>query len=252
MFQLTVSAKTPEELLANLLSAAAAMQSGSYNITGDEVNKGVKARNSDADNEEKTEPTGRRSSRRGVENKSGEDAADEPTSRRSLGACKEKLVDDDEEQAALRAQLITDLQVLADDENAHKAVADALDRVGAKNVHEIASTLLGDFNEDIQPLLAETEEPAGDDAELRAKVITDLADLQDVIDNPEKEGEDIDVTETLKKAYTAASAKPRGMDKDDAPEKGVLTNAKNLDKIAAKDMPHFAAQVSGLIAKYFG
>lgn len=242
MFQLNISAKTPEELLANLISAVSAMQSGSYNIAGAEVNKGVEARNSDADSDDKTEPTGRRSSRRGADNKQGEDAAGEPAGRRARGVSKEKLVDDNEEQAALRAQLVTDLQVLADDESAHKAVADALDRVGAKNVHEIPSTLLGDFNEDIQPLLSEKEQPAENDAEIRAKVITDLADLQDVIDNPENEGEDTDVTETLKAAWKNAGA----------PVRGSVTDGKKLDKIAGKDLPHFAAAVSGLIAKYFG
>lgn len=231
MFQLITTFSTVAELKEKLASTVAQLQEGSsaeYAINAGDV--------SSAEETQAAEPSGRRSSRRDTEENPAE-----TTGRRGRGAAKENPVNDDEEQAALRAQLVTDLQVLADNESAHKAVSDALARVGAKNVHEIASASLGDFNEDIQPLLAETGEPAGDDAEVRAKVITDLVDLQDVIDNPEKEGEDVDVTETLKAAWKNAGA----------PVRGSVTDGKKLDKVSAKALPAFAAEVSKLIAKYF-
>lgn len=240
MFQLITNFSSIAELQEKLTKTVAELQHGaSFSVvkSGD-----TRVNNEENEQQQETEPTGRRSSRRGVDNKPGEDAAAEPTGRRSRGTGKENPVNDNEEQAELRTQLVTDLQVLADDEKAHKAVYDALARVGSKSVHEIPSSLLGDFNEDIQPLLAETDETAGDPAEIRAKVITDLADLQDVIDNPENEGEDTDVTETLKAAWKDAGAAVRGS----------VTDAKKVDKIAATDLPHFAAAVSGLIAKYFG
>lgn len=237
MFQLTISANSPEELNQQLITYVAGLTSGALiDAAKGDLPEAVKQEENEQ--QQDAEPTGRRSSRRNLETSA------ESTGRRGRSAAKENPVNDDEEQAALRAQLVTDLQVLADDEKAHKAVSDALARVGAKNVHEIASASLGDFNEDIQPLLAETDskDTAEDDIEMRAKVITDLKDLQDVIDNPENEGEDTDVTETLKDAWKNAGSAVRGS----------VTDGKKVDKIAAKDLPHFAAAVSGLIEKYFG
>ena len=243
MFQLTISANSPEELLANLLSAVSSMKAGT---TVNIVNT-VQAEPEQPQDEETTaEPVGRRSARRGSENKAGEDAAQEPVSRRSREK-KEELVNDNEEQAALRNQIIADLQILADDEKAHAGVQDALKRVGSKNVSEIPSALLNQFNDDIQALFPEENgdaaEAVEDDSALRLSLVADLKDLSDVIAAPEKPGEDKDVTDTLEKAWAAAGVKFRGKNQ---------TDSNNLQKIPNDKLQEFGETVTKLIAKYFG
>lgn len=177
--KLTVEGTTAEELLSNLIAAANAMSAGAgfslssrglmevapFNKEGDYSD--LSAAEADAQYEREQEekaakPSGRRGGRKAAEKDpepEAEAAAEEPKEetkgRRSRGAAKkDDLVNDNEEQAALRAQLIVDLQDLADVEEAHVEVQEALDRVGAKSVKEVASASLGDFNEDIQVLIA--------------------------------------------------------------------------------------------------
>ena len=241
MFQLTISASSPEELLASLLSAVSSMKAGT---TVNIVNTVQAEAEQPQDEETAAEPVGRRSARRGSENKAGEDAAQEPVSRRSREK-KEELVNDNEEQAALRNQIIADLQILADDEKAHGGVQDALKRVGSKNVSEIPSALLSQFNDDIQALFPEdnANETAEDDSALRLSLVADLKDLSDVIAAPEKPGEDKDVTDTLKNAWAAAGVKFRGNNQ---------TDSNNLQKIPNDKLQEFGETVTKLIAKYFG
>lgn len=239
MFQLTISANSPEELLASLLSAVSTMQSGSAALsTAAEQDIVVEHQEP-----ESTLPTGRRSARRGTENKAGEDAAQEPVSRRSREK-KEELVNDSKEQAALRNQIIADLQILADNEKAHGGVQDALKRVGSKNVSEIPSALLNQFNDDIQALFpADEPEAVEDDAALRLSLVADLKDLSDVVAAPENPGEDVDVNDTLKKAWADAGVKFRGNNQ---------TDSNNLQKIPNDKLQAFGESVTKLIAKYFG
>lgn len=164
MLKLSVEGKTAEELLSNLLAAANAMSAGAGLALVSEKPQTPAVEDKKAEQKEEklpeepetpaadTKPTGRRGARRGGDKAPEEDSA--PKGRRSRGAAKsDNLVDDNEEQAALRAQLITDLQDLADVEEAHSEVQDALKRVGAKSVKEIASASLGDFDADIQVLI---------------------------------------------------------------------------------------------------
>ena len=165
ILKLTIEGINAEELLSNLIATANAMSVGAdlslvANETGkkavdEKAKKDVAAADEpkpDApENTEKdVKPTGRRGGRKQQES-AGEDPA--PTGRRSRSNEKKNLVNDNEEQAALRAQLILDLQDLADVEEAHGEVADALSRVGSKTVKDIPSDLLGDFNVDIQKLI---------------------------------------------------------------------------------------------------
>lgn len=162
MLKLTVEGISAEELLSNLIAAANAMSAG--------ADLSLSAGNKNAEDQNKTEvkedapeqtekpadtaPTGRRGARKGAEKADKADDASAGKGRRSRGAAKtDDLVNDNEEQATLRAQLITDLQDLADVEEAHGQVQEALARAGAKSVKEIASASLGDFNADIQKLI---------------------------------------------------------------------------------------------------
>lgn len=180
-FSITVSAGSAEELLSELLTVVNAMSAGAglaltskkqevspFNKEGDYSD--LSAAEADAQYEREQEekaakPSGRRGGRKTAEKTpeaepeaeaaESEEPKEEPKGRRSRGvAKKDDLVNDNEEQAALRAQLIVDLQDLADVEEAHSEVQDALARTGAKSVKEVASASLGDFNEDIQVLIA--------------------------------------------------------------------------------------------------
>ena len=169
--KLTVEGTTAEELLSNLIAAANAMSAGAglaltapkkgADVVKEVVEEQLAKEEPAADT---PAPTGRRGGRKAAEKAAepeaeteaeAEEPKEETKGRRSRGATKkEELVNDNEEQAALRAQLIVDLQDLADVEEAHSEVQDALDRTGAKSVKEVASASLGDFNEDIQVLIA--------------------------------------------------------------------------------------------------
>lgn len=181
--KLTVEGTTAEELLSNLIAAANAMSAGAgLALSANYGVKVVKGENSESyvagvakeDAAAKEEPaadtpapTGRRGGRKAAEKApepeaeaelgaelEAEEPKEEPKGRRSRGAAKkDELVNDNEEQAALRAQLIVDLQDLADVEEAHGQVQEALQRTGAKSVKEVASASLGDFNEAIQVLI---------------------------------------------------------------------------------------------------
>ena len=175
-FSITVSAGSAEELLSELLTVVNAMSAGAglaltskkqevapFNKEGDYSD--LSAAEADAQYESEQEekaakPSGRRGSRKAAEKApepeaESEEPKEEPKGRRSRGAAKkDDLVNDNEEQAALRAQLIVDLQDLADVEEAHGEVQEALQRVGAKSVKEVASASLGDFDALIQPLIA--------------------------------------------------------------------------------------------------
>lgn len=177
-FSITVSAGSAEELLSELLTVVNAMSAGAglaltskkqevapFNKEGDYSD--LSAAEADAQYESEQEekaakPSGRRGSRKDAEKApepeaeaESEEPKEETKGRRSRGAAKkDDLVNDNEEQAALRSQLIVDLQDLADVEEAHSEVQDALARTGAKSVKEVASASLGDFNEDIQVLIA--------------------------------------------------------------------------------------------------
>ena len=160
MFELKISAASPAELLTKLTQAVEGLSlTGlSSQEKGEAIHKEAEKLVKDnkepvkEEKEEKEEPKGRTSSRRNTKKEETAEE-DEPKGRRSRTTEKKSLVDDNEEQAILRAQLVTDLQDLADVEEAHGEVADALKRVGAKTVKEIASDSLGDFNEDIQGLI---------------------------------------------------------------------------------------------------
>lgn len=167
--KLTISGATAEELLSNLIAAANAMSAGAGlalsakdPVSADAaMSVGVEnaAPGADApagEEKETAAPTGRRGGRKAAEEApEAEEPKEETKGRRSRGAAKkDDLVNDNEEQAALRAQLIVDLQDLADVEEAHGEVQEALQRVGAKSVKEVASASLGDFNEAIQVLIA--------------------------------------------------------------------------------------------------
>lgn len=248
MYQLTVSAETPEKLLANLLAAVATMQSGSHVVSaaiiGTESTPSAENAASVEDDKD-TAPTGRRGGRRQAENKAGEDAAQEPTSRRSRGAEKDNLVNDNEEQAELRQIIVETLQALADHEPSHGKVNDALKRVGSKTVKDIPSELLQAFFDDVQPLLDEANsagEQVEDDPALRKSLVADLKDLQDVVEKPENEGEDKDVTDTLKSAWKEAGVSFRGS----------VTDPKHIEKISNDKLEAFGQAVTKLIAKYFG
>lgn len=157
MFELKISAASPAELLAKLTQAVASLQTGATYAPDDKetkkevANTDEKVKDDVQTTSTETKTTGRTSGRRNT--KKEETTEEETKGRRSRTTEKKSLVDDNEEQAALRAQLVTDLQDLADVEEAHGEVADALKRVGAKTVKEIASDSLGDFNEDIQELI---------------------------------------------------------------------------------------------------
>lgn len=246
MIKLSFSAGTQEELNAQLLAYVAGLTSGALI----DAAKAEKATNADTgtgvvEDAKDTAPTGRRGGRRQAENKAGEDAAQEPTGRRSRGAEKDNLVNDNEEQAELRQTIVETLQALADHEPSHGKVNDALKRVGSKTVKDIPSELLQAFFDDVQPLLDEAnsaDEHAEDDPGLRASLVNDLEDLKDVIDNPEKEGEDTDVINTLKSAWKAAGVSFRGDD---------VTNTKHIEKISNDKLQTFGKEVTKLIAKYF-
>lgn len=175
--KLTVEGTTAEELLSNLIAAANAMSAGAGFSLSSAKTPAQAPKTEKADNAETVEelevveapaarveaaPTGRRGGRKAAEKApepeaeaESEEPKEEPKGRRSRGAAKaEDPVNDNEEQAALRAQLIVDLQDLADVEEAHGEVQEALQRVGAKSVKEVASASLGDFDADIQPLIA--------------------------------------------------------------------------------------------------
>lgn len=165
MLKLTIEGITAEELLVNLIAAANAMSAGAdlslsagNKPAEDKKKADVKEDEAVVEHQqpESTVPTGRRGARKGAEKADKADDADASAGkgRRSRGAAKaDDLVNDNEEQAALRAQLITDLQDLADVEEAHGEVQEALQRTGAKSVKEVASASLGDFNEAIQALI---------------------------------------------------------------------------------------------------
>lgn len=165
--KLTISGSNAEELLSNLIAAANAMSAGAgFMLVGNGNIKSFDGSAADASVKEdpiaketspQTEPAATvPSGRRGGRGKAAEKTPEaEPKSRRSRGAAKkDDLVNDNEEQAALRAQLIVDLQDLADVEEAHGEVQEALHGVGAKSVKEVASASLGDFDAHIQPLIA--------------------------------------------------------------------------------------------------
>lgn len=156
MFELKISAASLAELLAKVTQAVEGLNLNGLSAQekGEAIHKEAEKlvkENKEPAKEEKEEPKGRASGRRNT--KKEETTEEETKGRRSRTTEKKSLVDDNEEQAALRAQLVTDLQDLADVEEAHGEVADALKRVGAKTVKEIASDSLGDFNEDIQELI---------------------------------------------------------------------------------------------------
>ena len=172
LLKLTVEGTTAEELVAALLSAAATFgaaqgftvsKTGTFEAAGEDTSTKKETATTDEPlPEEPANDTKEPKGRRGARNKAADttpaddaDADKTPSGRRSRGAKKEELVSDNEEQAALRAQLIVDLQDLADVEEAHGQVQEALQRVGAKSVNEVASAQLGDFNEDIQKLIAQ-------------------------------------------------------------------------------------------------
>lgn len=96
------------------------------------------------------------------------DAAPAPRRRRKAAddapadKIKDKLIADNAEQAALRQQLIVDLADLADIEEAHKKVYEALQRVGSGSINEVATGSLEAFAEDIDALIAEYF-PEGDE-----------------------------------------------------------------------------------------
>ena len=161
MLKLTVEGKTAEELLSALIAAAKAMSAGAgLDLVSEKPQTAAEDKKPDAAEEPAADPkpTGRRGGRNKAEDTAEQsEAAEAPAAkgRRSRGAAKvDDLVNDNEEQAALRAQLMVDLQDLADVEDAHKEVAEALKRVGAKSLSEVASASLGDFDADIQPLIA--------------------------------------------------------------------------------------------------
>lgn len=256
MLKLTVEGITAEELLSNLLAAANAMSAGGgFSLTANGVvnTGGVKE---DKKPEQKDEPlpdapeqpsadvkpTGRRGARKGADKAPEEDSAGK--GRRSRSTKSDDLVNDNEEQAALRAQLITDLQDLADVEEAHSEVQDALKRVGAKSVKEVASASLGDFDADIQKILKARvsvgKASALSDTEVN-QLKTDLTDLQDVIDNPgdDKDAAD-DVTDSLLDAWEAAGVKT------DKP-----TEERNIKKLNSANVEAFRKVVNGLLTKYF-
>lgn len=89
------------------------------------------------------------------------DAAPAPRRRRKpaddapADKIKDKLIADNAEQAALRQQLIVDLDDLADIEEAHKKVYEALQRVGSGSINEVATGSLETLAEDIDALIAE-------------------------------------------------------------------------------------------------
>lgn len=170
-FSITVSAGSAEELLSELLTVVNAMSAGAgLTLTAPQADVSVKEEQIAKETSPEPEPaanlpSGRRGGRGKAADKTpeaepeaeavAEEPKEETKGRRSRGAAKkDDLVNDNEEQAALRAQLIVDLQDLADVEEAHGEVQEALQRVGAKSVKEVASASLGDFNEDIQVLIA--------------------------------------------------------------------------------------------------
>lgn len=253
MLKLSVEGKTAEELLSNLLAAANAMSAGAGLALVSEKPKTPAADDRKPEHEEAklpeepetpavdAKPTGRRGARRGGDKAPEEDSAGK--GRRSRGAAKpDNLVDDNEEQAALRAQLITDLQDLADVEEAHSEVQDALKRVGAKSVKEVASASLGDFDADIQKILkarVNNATPLSDADSTQLK--TDLVDLQDVIDNPGHDTDAADdVRDTLLDAWEAAGVKT------DKP-----TEERNIKKLNSSNIDGFRKAVNGLLTKYF-
>lgn len=252
MFKFTVSADSMEELNKQLIAYVGALPSdvmaryayANHPVMSLTATQEGRAGSSVEDDKD-TAPTGRRGGRRQAENKAGEDAAQESTGRRSRGAEKDKLVDDSEEQAELRQTIVETLQALADHEPSHGKVNDALKRVGSKTVKDIPSELLQAFFDDVQPLLDEANSAVvegEDDPELRASLVRDMKDLGDVIDSPEKEGEDTDVINTLKAAWKAAGVSFRG---------DGVTNPKHIEKISNDKLQTFGEEVAKLIAKYF-
>lgn len=171
-FSITVSAGSAEELLSELLTVVNAMSAGAgLALTAPQADASVKEEQTAKETSPEPEPaanvpSGRRGGRGKAADKTpeaepeaeaeaeSEEPKEETKGRRSRGAAKkDDLVNDNEEQAALRSQLIVDLQDLADVEEAHSEVQDALARTGAKSVKEVASASLGDFNEAIQELI---------------------------------------------------------------------------------------------------
>lgn len=252
MFKFTVSADSMEELNKQLIAYVGALPSDVMARYAYENHPVMSLQATQAasettavEDEKDTAPTGRRGGRRQAENKAGEDAAQEPTGRRSRGAEKDNLVNDNEEQAELRQSIVDTLQALADHEPSHGKVNDALKRVGSKTVKDIPSELLQAFFDDVQPLLDEANS-AGDQVEddpgLRKSLVADLKDLQDVVVKPENEGEDKDVTDTLKSAWKEAGVSFRGS----------VTDPKHIEKISNDKLEAFGQAVTKLIAKYFG
>lgn len=250
---ITVTAGNAEELLSELIAAANAMSAGAgFALTagsGVDVNKKLeeidKITNSEKVEESASSPTGRTGGRRGAQT-SAEEGKGAGTPRRGRrSSSEEALTADTPEQEALREDLIKNLQVLADVEQAHGGVADALKRVGSKNVKEIPSDLLEDFGADIEKLLPLADEkpaPEEVDAEIIQQLTNDLKDLADVVESPENEGEDKDVNDTLKAAWKAAGVTLR---KD-------FTNAEHLVKLTTETVDDFKEVVAGLTEKYFG
>lgn len=246
---ITVTAGNAEELLSELISAANAMSavagfaltSGQTFINNAKIEEGI-IKHADKTEESASEPTGRAGGRRSAQTNTDEGTGTNRRGRRS--ASEESLTADTAEQAALREELIKNLQLLADVEEAHGGVADALKRVGSKNVKEIPSDLLEDFAADIEKLLPLADKkPAAEevDAETIQQLTNDLKDLADVVESPEKPGEPEDVNNTLKAAWKAAGVTLR---KD-------FTNADHLVKLTPETVGDFKEAVAGLTAKYF-
>lgn len=266
---ITVTAGTAEELLSELLAAANAMSagagfaltSGQTFINNAKIEEGI-IKHADVDVNKKleeidtvirstdaaaklAEPTGRTGGRRSAQTNADEGKGTSTARRGRRSASEESLTADTAEQAALREDLIKNLQVLADVEQAHGGVADALKRVGSKNVKEIPSDLLEDFAADIEkllPLADEKPEAEEVDAETIQQLTNDLKDLADVVESPENDGEDKDVNDTLKAAWKAAGVTLR---KD-------FTNADHLVKLTPETVEDFKEAVAGLTEKYFG
>lgn len=125
----------------------------------EDAKKDENATGSATETESAKTPRGARGGRRNkateTEEQKEEPKEDAPAgrTRRTRGEKKTDPVADTEEQAALRAQLRTDLMDLADVEEAHGEVAEALQRVGAENIEKVSSDTLDAFAADIAALI---------------------------------------------------------------------------------------------------